>query len=211
MTNNLQCSLCKEPTKLFYQKSGQSYFRCPNCKAIQLHPDCYLTPEQEKKRYEKHHNDVNDRGYQEFVAPIVEAITKNHTSKQQGLDFGSGTGPVITKLLREQSYNIRTYDLFFDNNTSTLQQTYDYIACCEVIEHFHHPDREFQLLRKLLNPDGTLYCKTDMYTDDIDFPSWYYKNDPTHVFFYHPETLEWIRANCDFHSLRIEDRLIILS
>lgn len=208
---NFPCRLCKNPTTAFHKTKKRHYFQCTVCKAIQLHEDNYLTLEQEKDRYKNHENNVNDKGYQQFVTPIVESILKNHTLKQQGLDFGSGTGPVITKLLQEQGYSIRTYDPFFDNNQSALEQKYDYIACCEVVEHFHDPAKEFQLLKSLLKPNGKLYCKTDVYTNDIDFPTWYYKNDPTHVFFYHPETLEWIRAKYQFDSLQRTDRLIILS
>lgn len=207
----LPCRLCSTPTESFHQEKDRHYFRCSTCKAIQLHPDNYLSPEEEKARYQTHNNDVNDPGYQEFVQPIVDTILQNHTPEHQGLDFGCGTGPVITKLLRDQGFTIRTYDPFFDDDTSSLQQTYNYIACCEVIEHFHHPAKEFKLLKSLLNPKGKLYCKTDIYTDDIDFSTWYYKNDSTHVFFYHPATLEWIRSQYAFDSLQIQDRLIILS
>ena len=207
----LPCRLCNKPTIPFQAIKDRHYFRCPTCQAIQLHPDNYPTPEQEKERYENHENDVHDQGYQQSVAPIVTSILKNQTSKQQGLDFGSGPGPIVTTMLQEHSYNIRTYDPFFHNDESALKQTYDYIACCEVIEHFHHPAKEFHLLRSLLKPGGKLYCKTDIYTDDIDFSSWYYKNDTTHVFFYHPDTFEWIQKNYAFKTLQINDRLIILS
>lgn len=36
---------------------------------------------------------------------------------------------------------------------------------------------------------------TDLYKSDIDFPKWYYKNDPTHVFFYSDEAFKWIQGH----------------
>ncbi len=51
---------------------------------------------------------------------------------------------------------------------------------------------------------------TAMYSDEIDFGSWYYKNDPTHVVFYRRKTFEWIKLNFNFSELIIKDRVIYL-
>ncbi|WP_152512703.1 class I SAM-dependent methyltransferase [Haloplasma contractile] len=171
----------------------------------------YVTTDEEKKRYESHNNDVNDPRYQKFVSPIVDTVTSKYSTVSKGLDFGAGTGPVITKMLGDKGYDVALYDPFFWNNEERLKTTYDFIVCCEVIEHFHSPWKEFKLLRSLLKDGGTLYLKTDIYTDDTDFKRWYYKNDPTHVFFYHPKAFEWIKEQFGFSTLKIEDRLITLS
>jgi hypothetical protein len=63
----------------------------------------------------------------------------------------------------------------------------------------------------MLYPNGSLFLKTDIYTDDTDFHAWYYKSDETHVFFYHPETFEWIKAEFGFTKLEIDNRHITLS
>lgn len=175
---------------------------------MQLHSNSFLTPEEEKARYELHENNVTDPGYQEFVAPTVKAVLKNHDRSHQGLDFGCGTGPVITKLLQDKEYSIRTYDPYFKRDADALEQNYAYIVCCEVMEHFRDPHKEFRLLRSLLKPNGKLYCQTDIYTEETDFPSWYYKNDPTHIFFYHPDTLQWIATQIGFSDVDQQERLI---
>jgi len=77
-----------------------------------------------------------------------------------------------------------------------------------VIEHFHHPFNEFQLLKGLLNPNGKLYCMTDIFSETKDFATWYYKNDPTHVIFYTEKTLQWIQKNIGFKRVTIENRLV---
>ena len=52
---------------------------------------------------------------------------------------------------------------------------------------------------------------TDIYDENIDFSSWYYKNDPTHIFFYHMKTFEWIVDRFALNSLKIDKRLITIS
>lgn len=158
-----------------------------------------------------HHNDVNDPRYQKFVRPIVESVVKYCQKAHVGLDFGCGTGPVISKLLLDQGYKIEQYDPFFRDQPGLLDEKYDYIVCSEVIEHFREPAKEFKLLRALLNPGGKLFCLTERYSPEIDFDGWYYKNDPTHVFFYQDRTFEWIRDNFHFPALTIEGRLVVLS
>jgi len=167
-----------------------------------------LSLEREKARYETHNNDVHDPEYQRFVSPIVSSALRDLSPSHSGLDFGAGTGPVISKLLRDQGFNIVQYDPFFHDHPALLEDTYDYIVCCEVVEHFCLPSREFALLKRLLKPQGILYCMTELYRQGIDFSNWYYINDPTHVFIYQSTTMEWIRQEYGFSSCAIRDRLI---
>ncbi|SEL39117.1 Methyltransferase domain-containing protein [Aquimarina amphilecti] len=204
----MNCALCGSKTVKFSVTKKRAYHRCTNCDGIGMHPSYFLSNTDEKDRYETHNNDVTDLGYQNFVSPIVNTIIENYGEEHKGLDFGSGSGPVITSMLRNTGYIISTYDPFFDPNSKALQQTYDYIACCEVMEHFYHPNHEFKLLHSLLREKGNLYCKTYLYDDSIDFNSWWYKNDPTHVFFYTKKTLNWIKNKYHFSELLISNKLI---
>ena len=70
------------------------------------------------------------------------------------------------------------------------------------MEHFQQPFEEFKLLKSLLKPGGKLYCKTEVFEDAIDFKSWHYKNDRTHVTFYNRETLLWIEKNLNFSDFQ---------
>lgn len=206
-----QCPLCASDAAVFYQKNNRLFYKCPICQGIFLDPGLQLDQQSEKMRYQTHNNDVYDKGYQEFVSPITEAILNGHSLDDRGLDFGAGTGPVISKLLKDRAYQIHQYDPFFYKNLSLLQQKYNYIVCCEVIEHFYHPDAEFKRLKKMLKSKGKLYCMTHMYSCDIEFDTWYYKNDPTHVFIYQKRTLEWIQKKYEFSNVLIEGRLIVFS
>lgn len=202
------CPLCQTEAALFH-KDSRSYFRCPNCEGIFVAKNDLPLKAEEKNRYSLHENDMEDPGYIEFTSPIVEHIKSNLSPDQLGLDYGSGTGPVITHHLRKDAYQIRTYDPFFDPDSDALNQSYDYIFCCEVIEHFHEPAQEFRFLKNALKPTSQLICMTDIYDSSIDFENWYYKNDQTHVFFYSKKTLRWIKQNFDFSNLTIDNRLIV--
>lgn len=201
------CLLCHQPGEVFYK---DIFFLCSNCSGIYRDKRFFLNPEQEEKFYGTHENDVNDARYRQFVSPITHAILHSFTPEHSGLDFGAGTGPVISTVLQEEGYQIHQYDPFFHNDPTLLKKQYDYIACCEVMEHFHHPDKEFHLLKRLLNPGGSLFCMTHLYHPDVSFDNWYYKNDPTHVFLYQETTMLWIRKAFGFSNVKIEGRLIRL-
>ncbi len=205
------CPLCGQPSNFFVQVKQAVYHQCPVCAGIFLNAAQRLGPEQEKARYQRHNNNVDDPRYQNFVAPITSAICADFSPQHQGLDFGAGTGPVISKVLHDRDYQIALYDPFVHPHPALLTVYYDYIACCEVMEHFFTPYREFSLLRGLLRPQGKLYCVTELYSESLDFQSWYYKNDPTHVFFYQHRTLEWIRKQFSFSRLDVARRLLVFS
>jgi SAM-dependent methyltransferase len=166
--------------------------------------------EEEIERYELHDSDTEDAGYRKFVAPITKGILRDFTSQHKGLDFGAGTSAIISAVLRENGYDIQNYDPYFHNNPKLLNEKYDYISSCEVIEHFYKPAKEFKRLREMLREGGKLYLMTDIY-DGRDFGSWYYKNDPTHVFFYTKETFAWICENYGFREFFIEKRLVVMT
>lgn len=202
-----QCTLCEGKADLFYSKS-KIYFICRTCKGIHLDEKFYLDEKLEKIRYETHNNDVNDEGYQNFVSPITNAILEKYNQNHNGLDFGAGTGPVIKKILNENKIEINLYDPYFHPDKKVLNQKYDFISCCEVIEHFYNPSKEFNTLSNILKDNGSLFIMTDIYNPEINFDKWYYKNDPTHVFFYQERTFETIAEKFNFSDFKIENRLI---
>ncbi|PRX49614.1 class I SAM-dependent methyltransferase [Salegentibacter salegens] len=207
----MNCILCEGSTKEFWKSKNREFVECTNCGGIQLLPQYYISKKAEEERYLTHNNDVEDRGYQDFVSPITSRILKDFSTKHSGLDYGCGTGPVAANILEKQGYYIALFDPFFYPNTKVLNTTYDFIICCEVMEHLYEPKREFSELAARLNPNGKLYCKTSIYSKETDFDNWYYKNDRTHVFFYTAKSLKWIKNNLGFKTLKIEPKLILFS
>ena len=94
-TKHLTCPLCDGKVFLYSEALNRRYYKCSNCDGVHLSKEFQLTPKEEKQRYLEHDNDVNDKGYQNFVQPIVNAVIKDFKPKHNGLDFGCGTGPVI--------------------------------------------------------------------------------------------------------------------
>lgn len=208
----MHCILCKsEAVTNYFNNPSHTFLKCSNCGSVFRNPSTFLSAEEEKSRYLNHNNDVNDPNYQKFVSPIVESVLNDFKAPASGLDFGAGTGPVIARLLRERRYHISLYDPFFHPDTSVFSDRYDFIVCCEVIEHFHHPLNEFQRLRKLLKKGGKLYCMTDPLDANLDFAAWYYKEDPTHVIFFMQENIHWIARNVGFTEAVQEGRLIVFT
>lgn len=202
----MNCPLCHSPLTT---KIDVDYFDCGGCRALVKHPDLLPTPDEEVHRYQLHNNDINDPGYQQFTAPIWQYILKYFNKEDLGLDYGSGTGPVISKMLLDQGYTIKQYDPYFTPNEALLDLKYKYIACCEVVEHFFHPRQEFSKLDTMLLPGGKFVGMTLLYHDDIDFKTWSYRKDETHVFIYRKETLEFIGRLFDYQLTELTNRFFV--
>lgn len=211
MIKNINCLLCNSNTSFFYEKRNKTYYKCEKCSSIMLDPLDHVSLEEEKERYETHNNDIEDISYQNFVSPIVESIKKTYNTGHIGLDYGAGPGPVVKSLLEKEGYNIKLYDPYFHYYPKNLYDKYDFIILSEVIEHFNNPYKEFLKLSNLLKKGGALVCMTSIYDEGIDFDKWSYKNDKTHVFFYHKKALEWIKAEFKFSNLEVDGKLIKLS
>ncbi len=211
MPNALTCTLCNAASVFSFSFRARDFYRCSNCLSLMVDPLMHPSAEEEKKRYDQHNNDVNDPGYRKFVRPIVDLVKLTCRDGANGLDYGAGPGPVAALLLEKEGYEVALFDPFYWNNSSVLKKKYTFIICSEVIEHFRQPAAEFSLLRSLLKPGGSLFCMTEILPSDPDLQNWYYIKDPTHLFFYSPEALEWIKENNNFKSLKIDGRVVHFS
>ena len=203
------CSLCSGNTSAFLIYREQTYFRCKKCESILLNPDNLPKPEFEKFRYDMHSDDIESEGYQNFVAPLVNEVTENFLKNDSGLDYGCGKTAIVQILLQRKGFQIKGFDPIYKNETSLLNKKYNYITCCEVAEHFHYPALEFKKLSNLLLPKGKLILKTHLYNDTLNFEKWWYKNDPTHVFFYTEKSLQFIKETFDFKELKLKDKYVV--
>lgn len=195
------------------QKIGQisvqnkTYHHCQDCEFIFLDSAHRLDLKSEEQRYLLHQNIVTDEGYQNFVAPLKNAVLGRFTSNHLGLDFGSGKDSAISYSLRKQDYNVKQYDPFFQPDVSVLKSAaYDYIIICEVAEHFYNPKAEFLKLKSYLKTGGVLFVMTSLRTRSVDFKTWSYRRDSTHVCFYTEKTLQK-----QFKTEVSADNLILLS
>ncbi|UCE92937.1 MAG: class I SAM-dependent methyltransferase [Flavobacteriaceae bacterium] len=202
------CPLCNSLSFVFYKDEKHLFYECKECSGIFRSEDQRLSNTDEINRYLLHRNPEFDEGYYQFILPIIKEVKASCSAGAQGLDYGCGQHQVLMKNLRREGFKMHGYDPMFLSDKEVLKKQYDFIVSCEVIEHFYHPFQEFQYLKSILLPNGKLICKTDIYDSKVDFESWYYKNDPTHVFIYREATFDWIRENMEFTDVKINRRVI---
>jgi len=126
---------------------------------------------------------------------VVDPLVRNVPPSATGLNFGSGPSPVLSDLLREKGLNVSDYDPLYAPGAVLNPGTYEFIACCETVEHFRDPERDWKVMAQLLVPGGCLAVKTYLYGSDTEFSAWRYANDETHICFYSERTMSWIAAD----------------
>lgn len=192
------CRVCGEEQVRDLVSVGElRYLRCDACEATLLASAHLLEADAELAFYLTHRNDADDAGYRAFLARLVEPLRMQLAPGSIGLDYGCGPDSALAVMLEEFGHRVISYDPFFAPDASVLERRYDFVACTEVIEHFHQPADEFARLDRMLEPGGVLALMTCFQTDDARFPNWHYRRDPTHVVFYREHTL---RRLADIHG-----------
>ncbi len=211
----MKCTLCSGLSVRPFRTElkPHAYYHCETCDLRFLDPAFHLSYEDEKKRYQSHNNDPLDAGYQKFLSPVFDALVSRFDKAARLLDFGAGPGPALYQSLLSAGFShAAVYDPYFFPDESTLTCEYDAVSATEVIEHFRDPADDFKKIRKCLRPGGSLVLMTHFFdATTIDFNSWYYRKDPTHVSFYSRKTMEWIREYFGFTRLEfITERVVVL-
>lgn len=186
------CPLClthNSKTPIHHLKK-RDFFLCDECDLVFADPQKLVSGDAEKERYLKHQNDERDVGYIKFLSKLTNPLKNFIDKNSDGLDYGSGPYPMLKTLLEEEGYNIDAYDPFF--SPIALKEKYDYIISTEVIEHFHNPHREFENILNHLDKNGILAIMTGIRYPKIDFKTWYYIQDDTHISLYSPKTIDWL-------------------
>lgn len=218
--SSLRCPMCNsDQTSLFHQqdfsedlncRKAVEYYSCNSCHIVFLAPHCFLTKVQEKAHYDTHQNNPEDPGYRRFLDKLFIPLTALIDGKASGLDYGSGPGPTLSLMFEEQGHAMNIYDYIYAADASVLEKPYDFISCTETIEHFQNPKEEFSRIWQCLKPDGYLGLMTQFYNSNIDFSSWRYRRDPTHVCFYTAQTIDWICKQFNARKVYQQDDVVIL-
>ncbi len=190
------CPLCSsEETKLYYEGKDRPFHRCGTCALIFVPCDWHLIPSLEKERYDLHHNDPSDEAYRAFLATLVDPLCERLETGARGIDYGAGPGPALSAMFGERGFSCINYDPFYADDRAALFDHYDFIASTETAEHFCHPRQEWERMVKMVKNGGWIGVMTQMRDESKDFAAWHYKDDPTHVSFYSPQTFEWIAGH----------------
>ena len=209
-TQSMQCGLCqKSELKLFHRDERRhwDYYVCQNCDFLFRDPKTYLDASQEEVRYSTHNNSIESPGYVKFLSPTVETLMPHLKPTDQGLDFGSGPGPILDILFARQNIKISNYDPYFDNHPELLNKQYDFVTCTEVFEHFYTPFKEMNKINEILKPKGFLILMTEMRRDLEHFKGWGYRTDNTHVCFLNEKSLQWLSENWGYKILSSDGRI----
>jgi SAM-dependent methyltransferase len=187
------CTLCDSPppptTRMAF---ARHFLDCPNCGLVRAVPDDLPSPEVERARYATHENDPADARYRAFLDRLAIPLGEHLPLGARGLDFGCGPGPTLSRMLTERGWPTAEWDPFFAPDRTLLEERWDFVTCSEVLEHLHHPRRTLEQISALLRSRGWLGVMTEVFDDQVDFATWWYVRDPTHVAFYRPGTLAWI-------------------
>ncbi len=190
-----RCPVCRaERLADFGLFDGKGYWRCDACGARGMNPGHYPGAAAERAEYDRHENVVDDPGYRRFLDRLAAPLLARLAPSARGLDYGCGPGPALAAMLREAGHAVALFDPLYAPDPAPLADSYDFITCTEVAEHFHRPAEEFDRLGTMLRPGGWLAVMTCFQTDDARFGGWHYRKDPTHVVFYRAETFATLAA-----------------
>lgn len=206
------CPLCqRRGAKPYHRDKRRQYWQCPDCQLVFVQPSQRLCKEREKAEYDLHQNSPDDQGYRKFLSRLQQPLLERIKPGARGLDFGCGPGPTLSAMFEESDYKINLYDIFYAPDQRALEQQYHFITATEVIEHLFKPGAVLQQLWQLLLPGGTLGIMTKMISSQQAFTRWHYKNDPTHVCFFSPDSFSWLATTLNAELEIIGQDVILLT
>lgn len=196
----MDCPLCQKSKLLELGiLNCRGFILCENCKLIFVPEPYRLGLEEEKQRYLLHRNDIESEGYVSFLRQAIDPALMYIERGMKGLDFGCGPSPVLATLMNRMEILCQYYDPFFFPTIDG--SNFDFVFSTECVEHFFHPRRTFESIDTLIKKGGFLIIMTSLWDNLDGFAKWYYKNDPTHVAFYHMDTLDFLAKNFGYDLL----------
>lgn len=201
----MNCLLCQSDSVSLLLHDAQfkvgprDYYHCSSCDLIFVSPQQHLSFGAQKGIYDHHENHPEDKGYQRFISTLIDPLKLHLKKGDTGLDFGCGEGPVTPVLLKDQRLSL--YDPIYRPDENVFTKQWDFIVLTEVLEHLSHPIAVFEKLVGVLNPGGFLAVMTSLRVHLDHFENWFYRCDPTHICFYHQETLLWITNKFEFQIM----------
>jgi hypothetical protein len=208
----MKCLLCgsEKLSSMTHPQFHTLFHQCEECHVIFKDVSHFPSPEQEKKRYDEHHNDIAQEGYVSFLTNFIESAVTPFLSKGKMLDFGSGPAPVLAVLLQRLGFEVHTYDPFYQPN-AIEEDSYDMITSTEVVEHLHAPMRVFEWMDLHTKAKGYIAIMTHFYPKEQHrYFGWFYQRDVSHVIFYAKETWLWLAKHMGWDIVMCDDRRIVV-
>ena len=198
----MKCPICTHLCQYFDDLSSRvGYYHCHRCALIFKSPEHYQDFDAQKKRYDLHQNDEEDAGYRAYFGRFLDFVLPRVPGVRNALDYGCGATSLLASMLEEEGIACDSYDPIYHPDHAYREKRYDLIVSVEVFEHLHHPEEVFSELLEGLKPGGYLAIQTQFHPDsESQFLKWYYRLDPTHIFFFRPETFHYLaeRYGCRY-------------
>lgn len=203
----MKCLICSSDNLSTVSHSSRKalFHFCPDCEFVFVDPSDCPAPVQERARYETHNNNFEDEGYKNFLKPFWQPFELR--SPSQILDFGSGPNPALSQELRRLGHQVWSYDPYFAPQFP-IEKKFDFIFCCEVIEHCRDPMAEVHKMLSVLTANGEIWIRTEL-LNLPKFSTWWYVRDPTHICFFSEKTFSVISAQLSLQMHR-QGPLVIL-
>lgn len=202
----MKCILCSYDAQEFCGAA----FKCLHCGLVFKNPQNFLKIEEETQRYSFHKNTIEDPGYRNFLNRLLVPLESFLPTTFESLDFGCGPGPTLCKMLELKGGSVSNYDPVFYPDESLLKRKYHVVTSTEVVEHFKEPAKDWALLTGLVQTNGVLGIMTQFLDEKIDYQSWWYKNDPTHVSFYNQKTLLWLEETFALEQIFNDQQSVVI-
>lgn len=187
----------------------RSYRKCLNCGLVYVTREFFIPEKEAHRRYLKHENTPDSIGYTEFLRKAVNPVLPFIERGSKALDFGCGHQPVLAGILESLGVECDYYDpLFFPEGIKKI--SYDFIFSTETFEHFQNPAREISLIYSLLARGGYLSVMTKFLDSEINFSSWYYAMDPTHLTFYGTQVFSYIAEKWSFSIFYMDSESLVV-
>lgn len=213
MASTLQCRICRQPITSFYDARMEcDFYHCESCEFIFKDPKAFVSHKRERQQYEQHNNSFENRGYVEMFRDFIHrCIIPYKSGIFSVLEFGSGPGPVLARLLEKEGFRVDIFDKFFSPEPVYKGKTYDLITSTEVIEHIADPLEIMAFFYDHLKPGGYLALMTQFHGNSkASFLNWWYRIDPTHISFFRPKSFEVIAEKIGFIPLYADDKKLIV-
>lgn len=202
----MNCLLCHTTAT---SERDEAFF-CTNCGLVFKNPIVHLNPAEDLKRYSEHQNNEKDQGYLDFLSKLTNPLAQFLPAQFNALDFGCGPGPALSMLLEKMGGAVENYDPIFYPKEDLLNNIYDVVTTTEVVEHFKNPLGDWTLLISRVRPGGLLGVMTQFINPGIDYRSWWYKNDPTHVVFYQEKTFNFLADKFNLEVLFNDRKSVVI-
>ena len=191
------CGLCGfEPLALVNRDKRREFYLCGECGLVSVPERYRLSVDGERARYGLHDNSMSNEGYVRFLSQVVDVAAGLWRPGMRVLDFGCGENAALCRLLEGKGVDCCAYDPLYGRllpdsaYINGVNNVFDIIILCEVIEHLRDISGELDFIGQLLRDGGTVILRTQIYENPSVFPGWWYAQDPTHINFFNRKSLK---------------------